>query len=316
MQTSLRYKSQEKVYESFRFIKWKQKRQFLKKQLNRYTNKKGFIHLFALFCFLFSSISSTAQWHPVSKITIPLENVTDFKTNMNKLWEDNMVWTRNLIFCITDDIKGKDEVLKRLNKNQVEIGTAFKSFYGDEAGKKLSLLIKSYNSCAAEMFIAAKAGNASGLNEAKNKWYANAESITNLLSQLNPLWSDGNLKIVLNDYVKLTIEEASQRLNKNYDGDVLAYENLHDAGIADVALTGHIFGNAACKEIAPQLITPHHAGGGIAHGGQAFKLKGEVGGEVFRRGAIIAGFRWQQQARFQISKPCGHHQIIGGEFNA
>src|SRR5256885_10710688 len=60
------------------------------------------------------------------------------RTAMRELWEDHVTWTRNVIFNIMDDLPGTDEAVKRLLKNQDDIGNAVKPYYGGEEGKKIA----------------------------------------------------------------------------------------------------------------------------------------------------------------------------------
>ena len=63
----------------------------------------------------------------------------DLRTSMRKLWEDHIEYTRNYIISALADL---DAVAKRLLKNQDDIGNAIASYYGGEAGKKLSSLLR------------------------------------------------------------------------------------------------------------------------------------------------------------------------------
>src|SRR5258706_2279995 len=47
---------------------------------------------------------------------------SELRTNMRKLWEDHVTWTRNVIFCIADNLPGTDQAVNRLQKNQDDIG--------------------------------------------------------------------------------------------------------------------------------------------------------------------------------------------------
>jgi len=58
------------------------------------------------------------------------------KTGMRQLWEDHVTWTRNVILCLTDNLPGTDQAVKRLLKNQDDIGNAIAPYYGDAAAKK------------------------------------------------------------------------------------------------------------------------------------------------------------------------------------
>src|SRR6476660_4565545 len=66
---------------------------------------------------------------------------SELRTNMRKLWEDHITWTRNVICCLVDNLPGSDQAVKRLLKNQDDIGNAIKPYYGNDAGTKLTALL-------------------------------------------------------------------------------------------------------------------------------------------------------------------------------
>src|SRR5256885_9583317 len=101
-----------------------------------------------------------------------------FRLAMNKLWEDHITWTRNVIFCLVDDLPGADQAVKRLLNNQDDIGNAIKPYYGEEAGKKLTGLLHDHITISADVVKAAKAANTSALNDANERWFDNADEIS------------------------------------------------------------------------------------------------------------------------------------------
>lgn len=156
------------------------------------------------------------------------ESEIELKTAMRKLWEDHVVWTRNVIFNIMDDLPGKDQAVKRLLKNQDDIGNAMKPYYGDDASKKLTDLLHEHITTAADLLVAKKNNNDKAFKEANDKWFANADEISEFLSKANPNWKLEDMKKMMHDHLKLTTEEAMARKNKNYDADVIAYDKVHD----------------------------------------------------------------------------------------
>jgi hypothetical protein len=152
----------------------------------------------------------------------------DLKIAMNKLWEDHVVWTRNVILCLVDGVPGTDQAVKRLMQNQDDIGNAIKPYYGDDAGNKLTLLLKEHISIAADVVTSAKAGNKASLDSVNVKWYANADEISAFLSNANPNWSLTEMQKMMNDHLALTTDEAVQRIKKDYDADIKAYDKVHD----------------------------------------------------------------------------------------
>ena len=152
----------------------------------------------------------------------------DLKTNMRKLWEDHVQWTRNVIFCIMDDLPGTDQAVTRLLKNQDDIGSAIKPYYGEDAGKKLTDLLHEHITTAADLLKAAKTDNNAAFETANKKWSDNSDSISVFLSGANPNWGLEDMKKMMHDHLSLTTNEAVARKKKDYAGDISAYEKVHE----------------------------------------------------------------------------------------
>ncbi|HWJ26822.1 MAG TPA: hypothetical protein VNS32_09790 [Flavisolibacter sp.] len=146
---------------------------------------------------------------------------------MDKLWEDHITWTRNVILCLVDDLPGADQAITRLLKNQEDIGNAIKPYYGEQAGNQLTALLHDHITIAADVVKAAKAGNTTALNDANKRWFENADAISAFLSKANPSWSLSDMKQMMHDHLQLTTNEAVARIKKDYDGDVKAYDQVH-----------------------------------------------------------------------------------------
>lgn len=164
----------------------------------------------------------------MNKSTTQNSDAAKLHTNMRKLWEDHVTWTRNVIFCLVDNLPGTDQAVKRLLQNQDDIGDAVSSYYGDDAGKKLTGLLHDHITISADVVNAAKISNKKALDSANKKWYDNADQISDFLSQANPDWKLDDMKMMMHDHLKLTTDEAVARIKKDYDGDIKAYDNVHD----------------------------------------------------------------------------------------
>ena len=151
----------------------------------------------------------------------------DLKSDMRKLWENHIVWTRNVIFNIIDDLPGTTEAVNRLLQNQTDIGNAIKPFYGEAAGNQLTTLLREHITTAAEILTALKNDNTSALNDAIARWYANGDAIAAFLSAANPNWPLDEMKAMMREHLDATTAEALARKNKNYVADVIAYDNVH-----------------------------------------------------------------------------------------
>ena len=150
------------------------------------------------------------------------------RMGMHKLWEDHIVWTRNVILNIMDDLPGTDQAVSRLLQNQDDIGNAVKPFYGEAGGKELTRLLREHITVAADLLKAAKAANNSVFEATNKKWVVNADEISAFLSKANPNWKLEDMKKMMHDHLALTTEEAVARLKKDYAADVKAYDKVHD----------------------------------------------------------------------------------------
>jgi hypothetical protein len=151
----------------------------------------------------------------------------DLRMGMRKLWEDHITYTRNFIISSLAELEDAGKIAERLLKNQDDIGDAVKPFYGEEAGKKLSGLLREHILIAADVVKAAKGGNAAELDAANKKWYANADQIAAFLSGANPHWNLARLTDMLHKHLEYTTQEVVSRLKKDWAADIEAYDKGH-----------------------------------------------------------------------------------------
>jgi hypothetical protein len=173
------------------------------------------------------SFDSFGQMETKMKMHSPSMAATELRTNMRKLWEDHITWTRNVICCLVDNLPGADQAVKRLLQNQDDIGNAIKPIYGDAAGNKLTSLLHDHITISADVVKAAKAGDNTAMDAANKTWYANADDISSFLSKANPNWGLQDMKTMMHDHLRLTTDEAVARIRKDYDADVKAYDSVH-----------------------------------------------------------------------------------------
>jgi hypothetical protein len=90
-------------------------------------------------------------------------------------------------------------------------------------------LLRDHILIAADIVAAARAGDSDKLNASKTKWTANADDIAAFLSAANPKnWPAADMKAMMRDHLAATTAELEARLNKDWAGDVKAYDRVHD----------------------------------------------------------------------------------------
>jgi hypothetical protein len=150
------------------------------------------------------------------------------RTDMRKLWEDHITWTRLAIISLESGTPDTNATVARLLRNQVDIGNAIKPYYGKAAGKELTKQLRAHILIAADVIAAAKAGDSAKLADAQARWVKNADQIATVLHSVNPrYWRLGAMKAEMHRHLDLTTQEAVARLQGNWTADVAAYDKVH-----------------------------------------------------------------------------------------
>ena len=160
---------------------------------------------------------------------------------IRKLWEDHVTWTRLYIVSAVAGLPDADAAAGRLLQNQADIGNAIKPFYGEEAGAKLTELLRGHILTAADLVGAAKAGDEAKVTKAKADWYVNGDEIATFLAGANPNWPADTLKSMMRGHLDQTLAEATARLQGNWAQDISEYGHIveHIIQMSD-ALAGGI----------------------------------------------------------------------------
>ena len=167
----------------------------------------------------------------------------ELRVTMRKLWVSNAIWMREYIVNTIGGDLSLDAASKRLAKSQDDIGRAFAPFYGAETGTKVTTLLRQHTSLVKEMIEASMAKDTAKLKESDKRWRANADSITTLLSTVNPTnWPMATIQPVVVGGMNLTITETNARLKRDYNADVEAFDTIlaQSLNLADMLSNGII----------------------------------------------------------------------------
>jgi len=200
------------------------------------------VALFSALVALAVSNGHPAHAHDVPAATAAMsQNEIAFRNDMRALWEDHIVWTRLAIISLINGSPDTDATVARLLRNQTDIGDAVKPYYGDAAGEELTKQLRGHILIAADLVLAAKAGDAAKLADAQERWSANADDIAAVLNGVNPVfWKLPALEHMLDEHLTLTTQEAVARLEGDWEADVAAYDAIHHhaLGMADTLSVG------------------------------------------------------------------------------
>jgi hypothetical protein len=177
---------------------------------------------------------------------------------LRRLWSDHVFWTREYIVAATSGPHGLTDVAEhlpvgsagaavastaqaalgaapasdadaaaaRLLKNQDDIGAAIVPYYGAEAGKQLTDLLKQHIMIAVELVADAKGGDDAKFARDDQRWSDNATEIARFLARANPNWPEKDVADLLALHLQLTKNEVVARLNKEWSAAVKAFDDI------------------------------------------------------------------------------------------
>lgn len=161
---------------------------------------------------------------------------------LRQLWEQHVMQTRSFIISTASNLGDLDLVTKRLLRNPMDFANALYPYYGDKIAGEFEELLRQHLLIAANLVNAAKAGDSRGADEARRKWYQNADQIAAFLARINPYWSGREWKALLYDHLAMTEREATERLKGQFGADIMQYGQIEDQALkmADVMSMGLI----------------------------------------------------------------------------
>lgn len=192
---------------------------------------------------LFSTQCSSgpkAETNPVVNLTedsgmqanlILSREAVDLRVEMRKLWDNQVVWSRQEILSMIDNVPGGSHAHQRLLQNQEDIAHIIRRYYGYDPATRVEGFLKENVNLVADVIKAIKAKDNKLMNAANRKWFVNADSIAVILSNHNPNYGKGELKLLLHEHLRDITEMADARLKKDYDKDVRAYDTAHEQAL-------------------------------------------------------------------------------------
>ncbi len=145
---------------------------------------------------------------------------------MERLWTDHVIWTRQYLIAAVDDRPEVEVAATRLLKNQEDIGEAIVPYYGEDAGARLTELLKQHILIAVDLVAAAKAGNEEDFASHDQRWTANAAEIASFLGSANSFWPEKVVVDLLSLHLSPTKDEAVARLQNDYQKDAEIFDQI------------------------------------------------------------------------------------------
>lgn len=183
----------------------------------------------------------------------------ELKLSMRKLWAEHVTWTHTYVVAVMSGPHGITDVAEhlpvgklgstvataaqktlkaipmsdadacaaRLLRNQEDIGDAVAAYYGKDAGKELTKLLKEHIMIAVELCAAAKAKDEKAVAKHDAVWIKNADEIAAFLAGANPNWPEKTVKDLLHLHLELTTQEAVAYRDHEWNKAVQVVDDIY-----------------------------------------------------------------------------------------
>lgn len=200
----------------------------MKNPIKNYTTLKfSAICLLLIYTYTFCTSGYTKKTSHPKTATMISSSAHEFNLVQRALWEDHINWTRNVIFCIVDSLPGKDQAIKRLLRNQSELGLSLKPYYGRKAGENFTQLLSKHVHITLKLIDAIEQSNTEEYNKMSDYLEHNGSEITSLLCNLNPHWNKYSMNLMINMHNKIATDEIILRVKSRYNMDVIVNDRFH-----------------------------------------------------------------------------------------
>lgn len=151
-------------------------------------------------------------------------NQFNLQRNMDLVWEQHIMWTRMLLISIAESLNDLEPTKARLLENPKNIADVFRTYYGNNIANTIQKLLTEHLVIGADLITALKNGNQKLADELNSKWYKNADDMAVAFSSINPFYPRETVRKMLYAHLKLTTDEVSARLKKDYSTDIKAFD--------------------------------------------------------------------------------------------
>ncbi|MGN1194635.1 MAG: acetylglutamate kinase [Acutalibacteraceae bacterium] len=140
------------------------------------------------------------------------------------LWEQHVYWTRFFIISTAADLPDLKCVTERLFRNPEDFARTLAPIYGNKAASQFQKLLHEHLAIGGELVNAAKNQNQKLADNARKRWYENADCIAAFWASLNCCRIEEKWKCMLYSHLEMTEKEATLRLNGEYAADIKMFD--------------------------------------------------------------------------------------------
>lgn len=149
-------------------------------------------------------------------------------SNTRAFYRDLAIWMRAYLESVYTGLGNLDAVKKRLEYIPAQYSYMFRLFFGDTITEEYVDFLVDFIKTYEALVMAQINGDVNAVYEHTKHLYEYADKSAAYLAQINPFWQEMKWKYFLYDFIRLSIEESTTFLTKDYKRNVEIFDRLMD----------------------------------------------------------------------------------------
>jgi len=146
--------------------------------------------------------------------------------DMRRAWSQHVWWTREVAINIVNKLPGTDASVNKLLKNPQVMGNIFSDFYQDRTVKRIEELFTAHLKQGGDIMVAARDGDMAKVENLTKQWYINADEIAKMFANINPYYSQEEVRQMMYEHLRLTLLEVSTYIQGKFDQSIVYFDQI------------------------------------------------------------------------------------------
>lgn len=145
---------------------------------------------------------------------------------LRQLWEQHVYWTRFFIISTAAGLADLAPVTNRLLQIPKDFAQLLTPFFGARTAGQFGDLLTEHLEIGGELVTDLKNHEIAKADDARRRWYANADTISAFLSGISACWSEEKWREFFYSHLEMTEKEAVLRLRGDYAADIRIFDQI------------------------------------------------------------------------------------------
>lgn len=145
-----------------------------------------------------------------------------------KLWTDLSMWLRALLISMAQNLEDKESVTHQMYSIPTDFYNIFRVFYGPAISQQFLNLLSGFTTNARNLIASLISGDDESVNSNLSQMYQTVNDLAVFLSRINVYWDEDQWSYLLNQFVRLFVDEVIAYLSGNYEQEIQIYKRLDD----------------------------------------------------------------------------------------